>query len=350
MARPWRQNAEKHRSGRGGWLRAAVLGADDGVVSTASLMLGVAAASASTKTVLIAGAAGLVAGAMSMAAGEFVSVSSQRDAEQADINLEKRELASNPEGEFRELAAIYRRRGLDADLAQEVAEQLTAGNPLITHLRDELGLVDSSRARPLQAAFVSAASFSSLALLPIAALLFVPAAWHVLRDRPVSGVQSRGAGRPGRPPGWSLSSPCGNSGGGRRRSRHGHHRRHRSSLGTGRRYLKGTASPGEAPIPVAMPTIVSTLAMGAARRAQRTSHFSPWYEPGKASPAAGQVAPGSARGIDSNLWRGTSSPTVAFRSRTIPLRSGPPTWPVERCGLTLVRSVRKRKCFSPRRS
>lgn len=175
----WRQDVEKHRSGRGGWLRAAVLGADDGVVSTASLMLGVAASSASTQTVLVAGAAGLVAGAMSMAAGEYVSVSSQRDAERADIVLEAGELTSNPKGELRELIAIYRQRGLDADLAQKVAEQLSTGNQLITHMRDELQLQASTLARPLQAAFVSAASFASLALLPIAALLLSPTAWHV---------------------------------------------------------------------------------------------------------------------------------------------------------------------------
>ncbi len=181
MVRPWLQDAESHRSSRGGWLRAAVLGADDGVVSTASLMLGVAAASASThgQTILVAGVAGLVAGAMSMAAGEYVSVSSQRDAERADIALEKDELASNPKDELDELVAIYRTRGLDAELARKVAEQLSAGNPLVTHMRDELGLEDSSLARPLQAAFVSAAGFASLALLPIAALLLAPAAWHV---------------------------------------------------------------------------------------------------------------------------------------------------------------------------
>ena len=181
MVRPQLQNAEKHRSGRGGWLRAAVLGAEDGVVSTASLMLGVAAASASThsQAVLVAGVAGLVAGAMAMAAGEYVSVSSQRDAERADIALEEGELASDPQGEFSELVAIYRKRGLDAGLARKVAEQLSAGDQLVTHMRDELGLEGSSMARPLQAAFVSAASFSSLALLPIAALLLAPRAWHV---------------------------------------------------------------------------------------------------------------------------------------------------------------------------
>ena len=179
MPRARLQNGERHRSSRGGWLRAAVLGADDGVVSTTSLMLGVAAASTSAQSVLVAGVAGLVAGAASMAAGEYVSVSSQRDAERADVAREKQELASNPKGELHELVAIYRERGLDAELARKVAEQLTARGELAAHLRDELGIADSSRARPLQAALVSAASFASLATLPIAAQLLAPAAWRI---------------------------------------------------------------------------------------------------------------------------------------------------------------------------
>jgi vacuolar iron transporter family protein len=170
---------EAHRSGRAGWLRAAVLGADDGVVSTASLMIGVAASSASKTAVLVAGVAGLVAGAMSMAAGEFVSVSSQRDAEEADIQLEQRELMADPKGEVRELEQIYRKRGLDAELAMKVAEQLTARDQLGAHLRDELGLVEESRARPLQAAVVSAASFACLGIIPIVALLFAPASLRI---------------------------------------------------------------------------------------------------------------------------------------------------------------------------
>ncbi len=178
MPRARHQNGERHRSSRGGWLRAAVMGADDGVVSTASVMLGVAAASSSPLAVLVAGVAGLVAGAASMAAGEFVSVSSQGDAERADIAREKQELASDPAGELRELAGIYRRRGLDAELARQVAEQLTAKSELDAHLRDELGIQAATRARPLQAALVSAASFASLATLPIAAQLVVPAAWR----------------------------------------------------------------------------------------------------------------------------------------------------------------------------
>jgi VIT1/CCC1 family predicted Fe2+/Mn2+ transporter len=158
-----------------------VLGADDGVVSTASLMLGVATATASVhnQTVLVAGVAGLAAGALSMAAGEYISVSSQRDAERADIALEESELASNPKSELNELAAIYVRRGLDFDLAKKVATQLSARDPLVTHLREELGLEGSSLARPLRAALVSASSFACLALLPIAALLVAPAAWRV---------------------------------------------------------------------------------------------------------------------------------------------------------------------------
>jgi VIT1/CCC1 family predicted Fe2+/Mn2+ transporter len=167
-------HGEGHRVGREGWLRAAILGADDGCVSTASLMIGVAAASASSASVLVAGIAGLVAGAMSMAAGEYVSVSSQRDAEDANVAAEKQELAADPEGELRELALIYEKRGLDAALARKVAEQLSAHDRLAAHVRDELGLHESSRARPVQAALVSAASFAVAALLPIASLLLSP--------------------------------------------------------------------------------------------------------------------------------------------------------------------------------
>ena len=167
---------ERHASGRAGWLRAAVLGADDGVVSTSSLMIGVAAASASHAAVLSAGIAGLVAGALSMAAGEYVSVSSQRDAERADIELESQELEHDPKGELRELAMIYQKRGLDPELAMQVAEQLSAHDRLGAHVRDELALDETSLARPIQAAVVSAASFASLAFLPIVVLLVAPAA------------------------------------------------------------------------------------------------------------------------------------------------------------------------------
>ena len=185
---------EAHRRGRAGWLRAAVLGADDGVVSTASLMIGVAASAASKEAVLVAGIAGLVAGAMSMAAGEFVSVSSQRDSEESDVRIEEKELKADPKGELRELAQIYRKRGLDADLAMKVAQQLTLRDRLGAHLRDELGLVEESRAQPLQAALVSAASFASLAAIPIATLLVAPAPTRVLAIAIVSLASLAGLG------------------------------------------------------------------------------------------------------------------------------------------------------------
>ena len=171
--------AERHRSGRVGWLRAVVLGSDDAIVSTASLMIGVAAASASKEAILVAGVAGLVAGAMSMAVGEFVSVSSQRDAERADITLEKGELASDPEGELQELTLIYEKRGLENDLALKVAKQLSAHDRLGAHMRDELGIDQSSLARPLQAAWISAVSFGLFASVPIIALLIGPPAWRI---------------------------------------------------------------------------------------------------------------------------------------------------------------------------
>lgn len=157
-----------------------MLGADDGIVSTASLMIGVAAASASKDATLVAGIAGLVAGALSMGAGEYVSVSSQRDAEQADIRREHHELASDPRGELEELAGIYRKRGLDAELAMKVAEQLSAkADRLAVHMREELGLDEDSLARPVQAALVSAGSFAALALLPVVALLVAPASLRI---------------------------------------------------------------------------------------------------------------------------------------------------------------------------
>jgi vacuolar iron transporter family protein len=171
-----RAHREAHRSGRAGWLRAAVLGADDAIVSTSSLMIGVAASSGSRMAVLVAGVAGLAAGSMSMAVGEYVSVSSQRDVEQADIDVEKQELAADPQYELNELATLYTRRGLDKELALKVAEQLSAHDRLAAHLRDELGIDEGSRARPMQAAWISAASFSTFAALPIAALLVAPAA------------------------------------------------------------------------------------------------------------------------------------------------------------------------------
>jgi len=168
-----------HRIGRGGWLRAAVLGADDGVVSTAGLVIGLASASASKGTVLLAGVAGVVAGAAAMAAGEYVSVCSQRDVEQADIALERRQLREDPQGELAELTGIYVKRGLDPELARKVAEQLSTHDRLEAHLRDELGLQDALRARPLQAAGVSALSFASLAAVPILAFALAPSGFRV---------------------------------------------------------------------------------------------------------------------------------------------------------------------------
>ncbi len=169
--------AEHHRVGQLGWLRAAVLGANDGLLSTSSLIIGVAAASASHGAILIAGAAGLIAGSMSMAAGEYVSVSSQRDTEQADLEREKRELRQNSKAEHAELAKIYVERGLDADLARTVADQLMTKDALAAHARDELGLGEATRARPLQAAVASAASFALGAAPPLAVASLVPQAW-----------------------------------------------------------------------------------------------------------------------------------------------------------------------------
>ncbi|MDP2241764.1 MAG: VIT family protein [Burkholderiales bacterium] len=168
------RHIERHKSHRIGWLRAAVLGANDGIVSTASLVLGVAAAGASSQSILIAGVAGLVAGAMSMAAGEYVSVSSQADTERADLDRERKELAADPEHEHAELAAIYVGRGLDAGLASEVATQLTAHDALGAHGRDELGISDTMAARPVQAALASAGTFSVGAVLPLLIVLLVP--------------------------------------------------------------------------------------------------------------------------------------------------------------------------------
>ena len=176
------RHAEIHRTQRIGWLRAAVLGANDGIVSTASLVLGVAAAGADSKGVLIAGVAGLVAGAMSMAAGEYVSVSSQADTERADLARESRELAANPEQEKAELTAIYVKRGLDPALASTVAGHLMQHDALGAHARDELGISDALAARPIQAALASAGTFSVGAVLPLLiVMLFPPSAlmWAV---------------------------------------------------------------------------------------------------------------------------------------------------------------------------
>jgi len=171
---------ELHRNLRIGWLRAAVLGANDGIVSTASLVVGVAAANASRQQVMVAGVAGMVAGALSMAAGEYVSVSSQADTERADLNLERSELAAQPEAEEDELTGIYIRRGLEPALARTVAQQLMAKDALTAHARDELGLTEELAARPLQAAFASAATFAVGAGLPILTVVIVPVTTLVL--------------------------------------------------------------------------------------------------------------------------------------------------------------------------
>src|SRR6202171_6285577 len=167
-------NKERHRTGRIGWLRAAVLGANDGIVSTSSLVLGVAAAHATHSNVLVAGVAGLVAGAMSMSAGEYVSVQSQADTEQAELELERAELKADDTGERKELTAIYVARGLDASLAKQVAEQLMIHDALGAHARDELGISESLRARPIQAALASAGSFAVGAAMPLVVTAIAP--------------------------------------------------------------------------------------------------------------------------------------------------------------------------------
>jgi VIT1/CCC1 family predicted Fe2+/Mn2+ transporter len=167
-------NNERHRTERIGWLRAAVLGANDGILSTSSLVLGVAAAHATHSNILVAGVAGLVAGAMSMAAGEYVSVHSQADTEQADLGQERAELKANDEGEHQELAAIYVARGLDPLLAKQVAQQLMTHDALGAHARDELGMSDALSARPIQAALASAGSFAAGAAMPILVTAIAP--------------------------------------------------------------------------------------------------------------------------------------------------------------------------------
>ena len=173
--RSMRLHRERHLIERIGWLRAAVLGANDGIISTASLILGVAAAASSKSGILLAGIAALVAGAMSMAAGEYVSVSSQSDTEQADLDRERKELRDNPKAEQDELAGIYVRRGLDQELAQWVARELMAKDALGAHARDELGISAISAARPVQAAITSAVTFSAGAAMPLAAVILLPA-------------------------------------------------------------------------------------------------------------------------------------------------------------------------------
>ena len=174
-----KRHKEHHKTSRVGWLRASVLGANDGIVSTASLIVGVAAAGSSPSAIVLTGVAGLVAGAMSMAAGEYVSVHSQADAEKADINVEKQELKEEPEAELRELAGIYVKRGLEPALARQVAEQLTAKDALAAHARDELGLTEVAEARPVQAAMSSAASFTVGAALPLGVVFLSPATYLI---------------------------------------------------------------------------------------------------------------------------------------------------------------------------
>ena len=173
---------ERHLVSRIGWLRAAVLGANDGIVSTASLIIGVAAAAGKPADILVAGAAGLVAGAMSMAAGEYVSVSSQADTEKADLAREARELAADIDGEASELASIYVKRGVDPITAETVAQQLMAKDALVAHAHDELGISAMTAAQPLVAALASAATFTAGAALPLALVLLVPGAWLVASE------------------------------------------------------------------------------------------------------------------------------------------------------------------------
>jgi len=187
VLRSLHHHREHHLVERIGWLRAAVLGANDGIVSTASLILGIAAASAAKGDILLAGGAGLVAGAMSMAAGEYVSVSSQSDTEHADLSRERQELKADPVAERDELAHIYEKRGLDGALAQEVARQLMAKDALGAHAHDELGISKITTARPIQAAFTSAATFSAGAALPLLAVLLSPVHW-VLWTVPLSSL------------------------------------------------------------------------------------------------------------------------------------------------------------------
>lgn len=203
-------HGEHHLSTRSNWLRAMVLGANDGIVSTAALVLGVATAGGDTGQILTAGIAGLSAGALAMATGEYVSVSSQRDVEQADMLMEERELARNPEGELRELAEIYERRGLDRELAQRVAEELTEHDALGAHMRDELGLSEELAANPLQAAWASAAAFSSGASLPLLAVAFVTGGLRIalciaVTIAALAGLGALGAHLGGAPRGPALT-------------------------------------------------------------------------------------------------------------------------------------------------
>jgi len=208
-----RRHAERHRTDRIGWLRAAVLGANDGIVSTASLVVGVAAASASHGNILLTGVAGLVAGAMSMAAGEYVSVHSQADTESADLSRERAELEASPAAEHGELAAIYVARGLEPVLAQQVAHQLMAHDALGAHARDELGISETMAARPVQAALASAASFALGAALPLAVAALAPQSMLIVAVSAASlvflallgGIAARAGGARMRVGAWRVS-------------------------------------------------------------------------------------------------------------------------------------------------
>ena len=202
------RHRERHMMHSIGWLRAAVLGANDGIVSTASLVLGVAAAHAAHNDILVTGVAGLVAGAMSMAAGEYVSVRSQADTEEAALALEKKEIENDNEGEHRELQAIYMKRGLEASLARQVAEQLMAHDALDAHARDELGITDTLTARPLQAAAASASSFALGAAMPVAAVLLVPEKFLIVSVAVLSIVCLAGLGAWGAKQGGAAMGPA----------------------------------------------------------------------------------------------------------------------------------------------
>lgn len=201
---------ELHFLHRSGWLRAAVLGANDGIISTASLLMGVAAAGTNHQTLMMTGLAGLVAGAISMAAGEYVSVSSQTDIEQADLAREAAELKENPESELRELTGIYTQRGLSPELARQVAQALSQHDSLAAHARDELGLHESTQAQPLQASLASALAFSGGALLPLATAWLAPHAqaqtWLTLSTLPFLGVLGMVAARTGGANVWKSAS------------------------------------------------------------------------------------------------------------------------------------------------
>ena len=207
------RHSERHRTHRTGWLRAAVLGANDGIVSTASLLLGVAAAGATTKAIVVAGVAGLVSGAMSMAAGEYVSVSSQADTERADLARESKELATDAEQELEELISIYVQRGLDRPLASSVAAQLMVHDALGAHARDELGISDTLAAKPVEAAMASAGTFAAGAGLPLLVALLVPsgmlmyglAGSSLLFLALLGWVSARAGGAPVFPSVWRVS-------------------------------------------------------------------------------------------------------------------------------------------------